>query len=123
MAAEAVFDETPGRWQGTGCYRGEAEGEVIVITDPGDDLDVRGKIVCALRTDPGWAALFPACRGVIIQKGSSLSHSVILLRELGIPTIINVPRLTDRLQSGQQIRMNGSTGEIQLIDDESDDSH
>jgi pyruvate,water dikinase len=68
--------------------------------------------VCALRTDPGWAALFPMCRGVIIEKGSSLSHSVILLRELGIPTIINVPDVTKHLQTGQRIRINGQTGEI-----------
>ncbi|MBC8083332.1 MAG: phosphoenolpyruvate synthase, partial [Hymenobacter sp.] len=104
-----------GALAGTGCYPGVAEGEVVVITDPGGDLSVSGKIVCALRTDPGWAALFPVCRGVIIEKGSSLSHSVILLRELGIPTIINVPGITKRLVSGQHIRLNGETGEIQLL--------
>jgi pyruvate,water dikinase len=104
---------------GTGCFPGTAEGEVIVITDPGGDLNVTGKIVCALRTDPGWAALFPMCRGVIIEKGSSLSHSVILLRELGIPTIINVPAVTKHLQTGQQIRMSGETGEIELLKSES----
>lgn len=101
---------------GTGCYPGVAEGEVIVITDPGGDLNVSGKIVCALRTDPGWAALFPMCRGVIIEKGSSLSHSVILLRELGIPTIINVPHITQRLRTGQHIRLNGETGQIEVVE-------
>ncbi|XWW44078.1 hypothetical protein JYG30_14950 [Fibrella sp. USSR17] len=100
--------------QGTGCIPGEVMGEVIVITDPRDNLDVTGKIVCALRTDPGWAVLFPTCRAVLIEKGSSLSHSVILLRELGIPTIINVPGLTKLIETGQRITMNGRTGEIQL---------
>ena len=100
---------------GTGCYPGVTEGEVIVITDPEGDLRVSGKIVCALRTDPGWAALFPMCRGVIIEKGSSLSHSVILQRELGIPTIINVPHVTKRLTTGQQVRLNGETGEIEVL--------
>ena len=104
---------SPGALRGTGCYPGTVEGEVLVITDPGGSLNVSGKIVCALRTDPGWAALFPMCRGVIIEKGSSLSHSVILLRELGIPTIINVPGVTRRLHSGQHIRLNGRTGEIE----------
>jgi pyruvate,water dikinase len=89
----------------------------VVITDPGSDLDVTGKIICALRTDPGWAALFPTCLGVLIEKGSSLSHSVILLRELALPTIINVPRLTGSLRSGQWVRMDGTTGEITIIED------
>lgn len=107
----------PNMLQGTGCVPGEITGEVIVIADPRDNLDVTGKIVCALRTDPGWAVLFPACRAVLIEKGSSLSHSVILLRELGIPTIINVPGLTNLLRSGQTVTLNGRSGELQLHHD------
>jgi pyruvate,water dikinase len=107
----------PGSLRGTGCFRGTVTGEVVVITDPGSDLDVTGKIICALRTDPGWAALFPTCLGVLIEKGSSLSHSVILLRELALPTIINVPRLTHSLRSGQRVRMDGATGEITILED------
>ncbi|MCY7360003.1 MAG: hypothetical protein LH609_21635 [Rudanella sp.] len=114
LPAEAVAAQQPGVWQGTGCVPGVVTGEVIVITDPRNSLDVTGKIVCALRTDPGWAVLFPTCRGVLIEKGSSLSHSVILLRELGLPTIINVPGLTKTLQSGQVITMNGGSGAINI---------
>lgn len=102
-----------GALRGTGCYPGRVSGEVVVIADPSEaNFDVSGRIVAALRTDPGWAALFPTCRGVLIERGSALSHSVILLRELGIPTIINVPGLTERLRSGQVITMDGATGEV-----------
>lgn len=104
--------EETGILKGQGCYPGQVSGEVIIIKDPGDSLDVNGKIICALRTDPGWAALFPTCKGVLIEKGSSLSHSVILLRELGIPTIINIPNLCSRLESGESVRMDASSGEI-----------
>ncbi len=105
-------EEKPGFLKGQGCYPGQVSGEIIVIKDPADNLDVNNKIICALRTDPGWAALFPTCKGVLIEKGSSLSHSVIILRELGIPTIINIPNLCKRLASGKHISMDGSTGEI-----------
>jgi pyruvate,water dikinase len=115
--------ETPGMLRGTGCLGGVVTGEVVVITGPDSDLDVTGKIVCALRTDPGWAALFPVCRGVLIQKGSALSHSVILLRELGLPTIINIPGLTQTLQTGQRVMMNGSTGEIKILMHETSPAH
>ena len=94
---------------------GRVRGEAIVISRPDDNLAVRNKIICALRTDPGWAALFPVCRAVLIEKGSALSHSVILLRELGIPTIINVPDLTQRVTSGTEIELDGSTGMITLL--------
>ncbi|MGI4736720.1 MAG: PEP-utilizing enzyme [Janthinobacterium lividum] len=74
-----------------------------------------GRIVAALRTDPGWAALFPGCRAVLIERGSALLHSVIVLRELGILTIINVLGLTQQLRSGQPVRLDGRTGEIWVI--------
>lgn len=102
--------------QGTGCVQGNVTGEIILITSPEDDLDVSGKIICALRTDPGWVTLFPACKGVLIEKGSALSHSVILLREFGIPAIINIPGLTKKLQSGHKVTMNGTNGEIKITE-------
>jgi pyruvate,water dikinase len=112
--------DDPAKLVGTGCYPGKVTGNAIVVLGPESDLDVSGKIVCALRTDPGWASLFPTCLGVLIEKGSALSHSVILLREFGIPTIINLPGLTRRLSSGQRITMDGLTGEVQIAEDETD---
>lgn len=103
---------------GTGCVAGKVEGEIIVINSPEDDLNVNGKIICALRTDPGWVALFPACKGVLIEKGSPLSHSVILLREFGIPSIINIKGLTKKLSSGDIVTMDGTTGEITTLKEE-----
>ncbi|MBC8110710.1 MAG: hypothetical protein H7Y04_06580 [Verrucomicrobia bacterium] len=111
---EVTVIENPDFLYGTGCFPGLVKGQAIVITDPSQDLDVGGKILCALRTDPGWAALFPACKAVLIEKGSSLSHSVILLRELGIPTIINIPNLTRQIKSGQTISIDATEGKIKL---------
>ena len=102
-----------GMLRGEVCVAGAVTGEAIVITRPEDNLDVKGKIICALRTDPGWAALFPVCKAVLIEKGSALSHSVILLRELGIPTLINIPGLTQAVTSGQSIQLD-EQGNIHL---------
>jgi len=117
-AAPETAPPAAGRLCGTGCYPGEVRGEVVVITDPAlaDVGAVRGRIVAALRTDPGWAALFPGCRAVLIERGSALSHSVILLRELGIPTIINIPGLTRQLRTGQVVALDGRTGEVAVVE-------
>jgi rifampicin phosphotransferase len=104
-----------GLWHGQPAVPGEATGEAICIREPGEIVDLRGKIIVALRTDPGWAPLFPGCKAVIIEKGSALSHSVILLRELGIPTIINVPGISKKLQNGQKIRIDATNGHIQCL--------
>ena len=109
---------TSGILYGKSCSPGRVEAEAIVITDTEGNFDVEGKIVCALRTDPGWAVIFPSCKAVLIEKGSALSHSVILLRELQIPTIINIPGLTRIVKSGQRLRIDASTGEIEIVDHE-----
>ena len=108
----------PSQLKGTGCVSGILTAEIIAINGPEDDLNVSGKIICALRTDPGWVALFPACKGVLIEKGSPLSHSVILLREFGIPTIINIKGLTKKINSGVIVKMDGTTGEIEILSNE-----
>ena len=51
---------------------------------------------------------------VLIEKGAPLSHSVILLREFGIPTIINIKGLTKTLKSGDRITIDGSEGSIKM---------
>lgn len=102
-------------WQGQAAVAGTVEGEVVCIAGAGDLQDLRGKILCALRTDPGWTPLFPGCRGVIIERGSSLSHSVIVLRELGIPTIINVPGITASLRTGDRVQLDGQAGTLQRL--------
>lgn len=90
-------------------------GEAIVVENANDDLDVRGKIIIAKRTDPGWIALFPSALGVIIERGSSLSHSVLLLREMNKPSIINVPELLQQIKTGDKLELNPQTGIITIL--------
>ena len=72
--------------------------------------------MCTVRTDPGWAPLFPTAGGIIVERGSTLSHSAVVARELGIPAIVGVPELTKILQDQEIIRMNGVAGTIERLD-------
>jgi len=56
--------------------------------------------------------LMLAAKGLIVERGSVLSHTAIIGRELGIPTIVGVDGATDRIESGDEIEMDGSTGQI-----------
>ena len=73
---------------------------------------IKGEILVAPVTDPGWMFLMFAAKGLIVERGSVLSHTAIIGRELGIPTIVGVEGATDRIESGDEIEMDGSTGEI-----------
>jgi len=102
--------------QGTGCSPGEVEGTVIALRTPPSDLRLSGQILAAERTDPGWVVFFPCISGLLVERGSLLSHSCIVARELGIPTIVKIPGLLDRISSGRRVKMNGSDGTIRILD-------
>lgn len=106
------------RLSGTPCSFGTAEGEACVITDAASADDIRGKILIAKMTDPGWVFLLAAAKGVISEKGSLLSHTAIISRELKIPSIVGVEGLTDTIRSGDHIRMDGSSGIIDILREE-----
>lgn len=53
-----------------------------------------GRILVADHTDPGWIMLFPAASGLLVEHGSLLSHSAIVSREMGIPSVVSIAYLT-----------------------------
>ena len=68
-----------------------------------------------MMTDPGWVFLLATAKGVISEKGSLLSHTAIISRELKKPSIVGVEKLTDTVRTGDLIRMDGGTGKIEIL--------
>ena len=101
--------------QGVPCSAGIAEAEALVIKDVKDAKDVKGKILVAKMTDPGWVFLLASASGIISEKGSLLSHTAIISRELGIPAVVGVNEATDLIRSGDIIRIDGTTGKIETV--------
>jgi pyruvate,water dikinase len=112
-AAAAAAGE--GGLSGTGCYPGIVEENVRLIFNPDDELALNGQILCTVRTDPGWAPLFPTAGGLLVERGSTLSHSAVVARELGIPAIVGIPGITTLLRDGERVRMDGATGRIERL--------
>lgn len=104
-----------GQWKGIGCCPGVVRGQVRVIIDPRQAVLKAGEILVAERTDPGWIMLFASAAGLLVERGSLLSHSAIVSREMGIPSIVSIPRITRDLQNGEWVEMNGSTGTVKRI--------
>jgi pyruvate,water dikinase len=69
-------------------------------------------ILVAKSTDPGWVFLIVASQGIVVERGSVLSHTAIIGRELGIPTIVGVKDATRLIPDGASLFMDGSTGEV-----------
>jgi pyruvate,water dikinase len=101
--------------RGLGCCAGVVQAPVRLMLDPREDLSVNGRVLCTERTDPGWAPLFPTASGLVVERGSALSHSAVVAREFGIPTVVGVPDVTRILTDGELVRVDGAAGEVQRI--------
>ncbi len=98
--------------KGIGCSSGIVEGKAKVVFDPDSTIGSGDNILVTRSTDPGWIFLMISSKGIVVEKGSVLSHTAIIGRELGIPTIVGVKDATKVIPNGAKIYMNGNTGEI-----------
>jgi len=114
LAADSAQPEGDAR-RGTGCYPGIVRGIARVVRDPREATLEAGEILVAERTDPGWVMLFPAARGLLVERGSLLSHSAIVARELGLPAVVAIDGLTSWLESGDEVELDGRTGDVRRI--------
>jgi pyruvate,water dikinase len=101
--------------QGLGCCPGVVRARVRVVHDPSQARDLAGRILVAERTDPGWTLIFPAVAGLLVQRGSLLSHSAIVAREMGIPCVVGIPHLLDTLHDGDEVELDGTTGAVRRL--------
>ncbi|MEW6380165.1 MAG: PEP/pyruvate-binding domain-containing protein [bacterium] len=103
-------------FRGLGSSSGKVSGYARIILDP----DLRHRvtkedIIIARETDPGWLFLMLSARGMVVERGSMLSHTAITGRKFGIPTIVALPHATQRIPEGSYIEIDGSTGIVKIL--------
>ena len=113
--AQAAAPETGDARTGLGCSPGIVRGPVRIVADPRTVDLARRAVLVAEHTDPGWIMVFPSALGVLVERGSLLSHAAIVARELGIPAVVSVPGLTRWLRDGDWVEMDGATGTIRRV--------
>lgn len=106
----------PDKLTGIPCCPGVVEGTVRVVREMRDATGMAGEILVTERTDPGWVPLYPSCSGLLIERGSLLSHSAVVARELGLPAIVGISGgLMSKLETGMRVRVDGGAGEVRIL--------
>jgi pyruvate,water dikinase len=101
--------------------RGASPGRVTGTVHHGfgaDDLPPPGAVLVVSTLDPRLAGVLPRLGGLVSETGSTLSHLAILAREAGIPTVVAVPDALRRFPAGAEVLLDGTTGEVALVDPE-----
>ncbi|KAK8794803.1 hypothetical protein WA158_001784 [Blastocystis sp. Blastoise] len=95
---------------------GIVEGRAVVVTDPKEGHLQKGDILVAEAADPGWTPLFVPASAAVIAIGGPLTHGCIVAREIGIPCVINVQHLMERIKTGMKLRVDGSKGTVEILE-------
>jgi nucleoside-diphosphate-sugar epimerase/phosphohistidine swiveling domain-containing protein len=101
---------------GVGVCGGRVRGRVrIVRPETIDDLQP-GEILVAEVTDVGYTAAFCYAAAVVTELGGPMSHAAVVAREFGFPCVVDVQGATRSLPSGALIEVDGTTGEIHVLE-------
>jgi pyruvate,water dikinase len=98
---------------------GVVNGIAKVVYNPSIEVPVPGETLVAPFTNPGWTPLFVNSAGLVTEVGGMMSHGSVVAREYGIPAVVGIVDATKQIKTGQLIRVNGDSGYVKLLDDES----
>jgi pyruvate,water dikinase len=101
--------------KGVGGAPGVVSGEALVLTSFDPEANYENKILVTHQTDPGWTLVFGSLSGVVTERGNPLSHAAIVARELDIPACLAIPNATDRINTGDEIKIDGTTGQVKKV--------
>jgi pyruvate, water dikinase len=102
--------------KGLGVSAGTVKGKVrLVKAGEHDNTFKEGEILVTEITDPTMVMMMNEAAGIVCDIGGMTSHPSILSRELGIPCVVATKDATQKLKTGQEVEIDGSTGDVRLV--------
>ncbi|MBW1706393.1 MAG: phosphoenolpyruvate-utilizing protein [Deltaproteobacteria bacterium] len=96
---------------------GVAEGPARVIMSYNQLDEVqKGDILVCPGTNPAWTPVFGLVKAVVSDRGGTLSHTAIVGREYGLPTLVNTFTGTSTIKTGQKIKVDATEGALYILD-------
>ncbi len=96
---------------------GVVEGRARVVLALEDADLAPGDILVTVFTDPSWTPLFVAISGLVTEVGGLMTHGAVIAREYGLPAVVGVEQATKLIQDGQRIRVHGTAGYVEILNE------
>ena len=110
-------DAVAGLVEGIGGSPGVVEGiaRVVLHEDEFDAVRAGDILVCHM-TNPAWVVLFTKIAGLVTNAGGLTAHPAVLSREFGIPAVVGTQDGTQRIGTGDRVRVDGATGKVEILE-------
>jgi pyruvate,water dikinase len=101
---------------GLGASPGVAEGDARHVASLDEFDQVRaGEILVCQMTNPAWVVLFTKIAALVSDAGGVASHPAVVAREFGIPAVVGTSIATERIATGDRVRVNGTSGVVEVL--------
>jgi pyruvate,water dikinase len=109
--------ETAGQVKGIGGSPGVVEGiaRVVLREDQFDEVRAGDILVCHM-TNPAWVVLFTKIAALVSNAGGITAHPAVLSREFGSPAVVGTQDGTQRISTGDRVRVDGSSGTVEILE-------
>jgi phosphohistidine swiveling domain-containing protein len=109
--------EVAGQVKGIGGSAGVVEGiaRVVLREDQFDAVRAGDILVCQM-TNPAWVVLFTKIAGLVTNAGGITAHPAVLSREFGIPAVVGTQDGTQKINSGDRVRVDGTSGTVDILE-------
>ena len=87
----------------------------IILNGNGLSSLKQGEVAVCSNFRPAWSIILGRIAGLVVEEGNLLSHGAILAREYGVPTVVDIPGITEILKTGNHIKIDGSSGLVLLL--------
>jgi len=92
-----------------------APAQVIVGEQYNLEAIIPGRILVTQMVTPDWIPLLKKAGGIVTERGGITSHGAIIARELGIPAVVHAIGITQLINNGELILIDGNQGEIHKL--------
>jgi pyruvate,water dikinase len=114
-SSAAIGDEREIR--GHAASPGVVEGVARVLRDVNDIGQMReGEILVCAVTAPSWGPVFGKIKAAVSDIGGTMSHAAIVAREYGMPAVVGTGQATQRIKTGQRLRVDGDRGVVRILE-------
>ncbi len=104
-----------GEFCGVGLSPGLVSGFARTLRSPHEKPLLKGEVLIAYTTDPGWTPIFTNAAAVVLEIGGALQHGAVVARELGLPCVAGIAGISTAIKDGELIEVDGSTGVVRLV--------
>ncbi len=112
-----VREELKADLYGAAAAPGVVEGVARVIMGADQLSELKdGEVLVAPGTSAAWTVAFSFIKGLITDGGGALSHPVIMAREYGIPCVAGCLEGTQKIKTGQRVKIDGDLGVVYIQD-------